>query len=97
MTAPVSSAYRAWGKRALDLALVLGTAPLWLPLLAVVAVLVRVRLGTPVLFRQTRPGLGGRPFDLLKFRSMTDARDAAGQPLPDSERLTPFGRALRAS
>jgi sugar transferase EpsL len=65
------------------------------PVLLVVALLVRVFLGAPVLFRQTRPGLGAAPFQMLKFRTMTDARDARGELLPDHERLSPFGRLLR--
>ncbi len=84
-------------KRAFDLVAVIFTAPLWLPLLALLAVLVRVKLGSPVLFRQKRPGQGGRIFNLVKFRSMTDERDNAGELLPDATRLTPFGRWLRAS
>ena len=84
-------------KRTFDLALILIAAPLWLALLALVALAVRVLLGTPILFRQQRPGFHGRPFMLLKFRTMTDARDAAGNPLPDAQRLTPFGRWLRAT
>lgn len=67
------------------------------PLLLGLAVAVRVNLGAPVLFRQRRPGRGGRIFTVVKFRSMRDAADAAGRPLPDAERLTPFGRRLRAS
>jgi len=66
-------------------------------LLALLAVLVRWKLGSPVLFTQDRPGKDGRPFKLVKFRTMTDARDASGQLLPDSERLTPFGRMLRST
>ncbi len=85
------------GKRALDLLLVGASAPVWLPVLGVVALVVRRRLGSPVLFRQERPGLGGRPFMLLKFRTMTDARGPDGALLPDADRLPPFGRALRAS
>ena len=85
------------GKRALDLLLVIAAAPLWLPVAAAVALLVRRRLGSPVLFRQPRPGLDGRAFTLLKFRTMRDAYDAAGAPLPDAERLTPFGRWLRST
>jgi sugar transferase EpsL len=88
---------RHWGKRVLDrtaAALLLVVAS---PLLAVIAVLVRARLGRPVLFRQPRPGLHGRPFTLLKFRTMTDARDRDGVLLPDADRLTRLGRALRAS
>lgn len=84
-------------KRLFDLALVLLTTPLWLPLLALLATLVRVRLGAPVFFRQRRPGYRARTFDLIKFRSMTDARGADGTLLPDAERLPPFGRLLRAT
>jgi lipopolysaccharide/colanic/teichoic acid biosynthesis glycosyltransferase len=65
--------------------------------LIVVAVLVRARLGAPVLFRQERIGRHGRPFEILKFRTMRDAVDAAGQVLPDEDRLTPFGRFLRSA
>ncbi len=68
-----------------------------LPLLLVVAVAVRLNLGAPVLFRQQRPGLHGRPFTLVKFRTMRDATDRHGRVLPDAERLTTFGRWLRAS
>jgi lipopolysaccharide/colanic/teichoic acid biosynthesis glycosyltransferase len=85
------------GKRALDLALTLLAAPLWVPLLAVVALAVRVRLGSPVLFRQARVGRGDRIFELLKFRTMTSARGADGELLPDAERLPPFGRRLRST
>jgi lipopolysaccharide/colanic/teichoic acid biosynthesis glycosyltransferase len=67
------------------------------PLLGVLALLVRLKLGSPVLFRQQRPGLNGRPFTLVKFRTMTDKRDAQGNLLPDAERLTKFGKFLRAS
>ncbi|HET6467914.1 MAG TPA: sugar transferase [Geminicoccaceae bacterium] len=67
------------------------------PLLAVVALLVRWRLGRPVLFVQERAGRHGRPFRLIKFRTMTDARGPDGALLPDAERLTPFGRWLRAT
>ena len=84
-------------KRLFDLLLVILALPVWLPVLAVVAVLVRFKLGTPVFFRQKRPGLHGRIFEMVKFRTMTDARDAQGQLLPDAVRLTPFGRFLRSS
>ena len=57
----------------------------------------RLKLGSPVLFRQRRPGLHGKPFTIYKFRTMTDARDAQGKLLPDAERLTPFGRFLRSA
>jgi len=85
------------GKRLLDLALVLLTSPLWLPLLFVVGVVVHARLGSPVFFRQRRAGLDDRPFELLKFRTMTDARDSDGSLLPDDRRITSFGRRLRAT
>ena len=65
------------------------------PLLAVVAILVRLRMGTPVLFRQERPGRGGRPFVMAKFRTMTDRRGPDGELLPDADRLTALGRWLR--
>jgi len=85
------------GKRAIDLILTLVTAPLWLPAMLLTAALVWTRLGRPVLFRQERPGLRGRGFELIKFRTMTDARGPSGQLLADAERLTPFGKWLRAS
>lgn len=89
--------YRRWGKRWLDVALAALALVALAPLLLLLALLVRLKLGTPVLFRQPRPGWHARPFVLLKFRTMTDAVDAAGQPLPDAQRLTPFGRFLRAA
>ncbi len=67
------------------------------PVLLVLALMVRARLGTPVLFRQPRPGLHGRPFEMIKFRTMRDAIGSDGRPLPDADRLTPFGRWLRAT
>jgi len=84
-------------KRMLDVALVLLAAPLLVPIGLWVTWRVRRELGTPVLFRQRRPGLEGRAFEMVKFRSMRDARAPNGRPLPDAERLTKFGRALRAS
>ena len=84
-------------KRLMDLALVVASAPLSIPLMVGVAIMIRIKLGTPVLFRQQRPGIGGQPFQLLKFRTMTDAKDDEGRQLSDSARLTPFGRRLRAS
>lgn len=68
-----------------------------LPVLLVVAGLVRIKLGAPVLFRQQRPGMDGQPFEMLKFRTMTDDRDDEGALLPDSARLTRFGKFLRSS
>lgn len=67
------------------------------PMMMVVAVLVRRKLGRPVLFRQIRPGLHGIPFQMLKFRTMRDALDANGKPLPDEQRMTPFGQFLRST
>ena len=67
------------------------------PVIAVVAYLIRKRLGSPILFRQVRPGLDGKPFEMVKFRTMRDALDTNGNPLPDSERMTDFGRFLRSS
>ena len=67
------------------------------PVIAIVAYLIRKRLGSPILFRQVRPGLDGKPFEMVKFRTMRDAFDANGNPLPDSERMTDFGRFLRSS
>lgn len=83
------------GKRALDLLIALPALVLLSPVIGAVALLVRRKLGAPVLFRQVRPGLHGQPFALYKFRTMTDARDAQGALLPAAARLTPFGRLLR--
>ena len=85
------------GKRAMDVFFCLAAAPVWLPVTALVGLLVRFSLGSPVLFRQERPGTLEKPFLLLKFRTMTDARNAAGSLLPDGQRLTPLGRFLRRS
>src|SRR5690554_3752764 len=67
------------------------------PVILIVAWQVRRKLGSPVFFRQTRPGLNGKPFEMVKFRTMRDAFDGDGKPLPDSERITPFGRFLRST
>ncbi|WP_312845996.1 sugar transferase [Vibrio cholerae] len=67
------------------------------PIIVIVAWKIRKNLGSPVLFRQTRSGLNGQPFEMIKFRTMKDAVDANGNPLPDSERMTPFGDKLRNS
>lgn len=67
------------------------------PVIAIVAWQISRKLGSPVLFRQVRPGLNGKPFEMVKFRTMRDALDAEGNPLPDSERMTPFGSFLRSS
>lgn len=84
-------------KRILDVAIASTALVLLSPVYALVAYKVKKNLGSPVLFRQTRPGLHGQPFEMIKFRSMKDALDTAGNPLPDSERLTPFGKMLRAT
>ena len=84
-------------KRAFDLALTLAGGVVLVPVCLVLALLVRRRLGTPVLFRQDRPGLHGEVFTLYKFRTMTDERGSDGELLPDAERLTPFGRFLRST
>lgn len=84
-------------KRVFDLIVVLVALPLWGPLLLIVALLLRVKLGAPLFFRQARPGRDGVVFELIKFRSMTDACGPDGRLLSDAERLTAFGRALRAT
>jgi len=91
------SPYFRYGKRLLDLALTLPVMVLLSPALALIALLVRLNLGSPVLFRQLRPGLNGKSFSLYKFRTMTGARDALGSSLPDADRLTSFGRFLRGT
>lgn len=84
-------------KRAFDLLLTILAVLILAPLMALVALLVRVKLGSPVLFRQARPGLHGQIFTVYKFRSMRAGLDSSGKSLPDAERLTPFGRRLRAT
>jgi sugar transferase EpsL len=91
------SFYQKFGKRAFDLvgaflALIVGS-----PLLLVVALLVRITLGSPVIFQQMRPGRHGQLFIIFKFRSMNDAKDPSGRLLPDTDRLTRVGRFLRAT
>ena len=84
-------------KRAFDIAASTSALVVLSPVLAITAYKVKKELGSPVLFRQTRPGLHGKPFEMIKFRTMKDATDKAGNALPDSERLTEFGKKLRAS
>ena len=84
-------------KRTIDFGVALCLLLTLSPVLAIVGWLVSRKLGSPVLFTQTRPGLYGKPFRMIKFRSMTDARDANGELLPDAIRLTAFGKFLRAS
>ncbi|SFM82573.1 sugar transferase [Marinobacter pelagius] len=68
-----------------------------LPVIGVVTLLIRRKLGSPVFFRQTRPGKDGKPFEMVKFRTMLDANDKHGNPLPDDQRMTPFGSFLRST
>jgi lipopolysaccharide/colanic/teichoic acid biosynthesis glycosyltransferase len=89
--------YRTSGKRLLDLVIAIPALIGLSPILALLALLVRFKLGSPVLFRQVRPGLDGSPFTILKFRTMTDDCDVRGNLLPDKGRLTPFGRFLRSA
>ena len=84
-------------KRLLDIIIASIALILLSPLYAFVAYKVKKNLGSPLLFRQVRPGLNGKPFEMIKFRTMKDAVDEQGNPLPDSERLTPFGKMLRST
>ena len=84
-------------KRLLDIVIASSALVLLSPVYALVAYKVKKNLGSPVLFRQLRPGLYGKPFEMVKFRTMKDALDLDGNPLPDSERLTAFGKMLRAT
>lgn len=95
-TEPAARA-RLFIKRALDVLISLVLLVLLSPVLLLTALLVARNLGRPVLFRQTRPGLHGKPFTILKFRTMLDATTSDGRPLPDHERLTVFGRRLRST
>lgn len=82
-------------KRVFDVVVSASALVVLSPVIAITAATVRAKLGSPVLFSQLRPGLGGRPFKILKFRTMLDATDASGNPLPDDQRLTPLGAMLR--
>lgn len=84
-------------KRLVDIVVSAGLLVVLSPVLAALALLVRLKLGSPILFRQTRPGKDAKPFEMLKFRTMTDKRDGEGRLLPSNERLTPFGRRLRST
>jgi sugar transferase EpsL len=83
-------------KRCLDLAMAVALSLLLLPVLLTIAALVRIKIGSPVLFRQRRAGYHGRPFTLYKFRSMTEACDRHGRLLPDYQRMTPLGKWMRS-
>ncbi|HRY12471.1 MAG TPA: sugar transferase [Syntrophomonadaceae bacterium] len=89
--------YKSFGKRLMDVVLSLMAIILFSLVLVIVAVLVRIKLGRPVIFRQDRPGKDEKVFTLYKFRTMIDARDDQGELLPDSERLTGFGHMLRST
>ena len=89
--------YKHFGKRALDLALTIPAIVLLSPVLFLLLSWVRVRLGAPVLFVQQRPGQNGKPFQLIKFRTMNDAHDGRGNLLPDGKRLGAFGCFLRST
>lgn len=89
------SLYSRIFKRLFDLLILACGSVVLIPLILILAVLVRVKLGAPIFFRQARPGLHGKPFEMIKFRSMTDQRDVHGELLPDADRLTPFGIFLR--
>ena len=84
-------------KRFMDLAIAALALILLSPILAVVAAMIRAKFGSPVFFRQTRPGLRGEAFEIIKFRTMRDAFDSEGKALPDKDRLTPLGKFLRAA
>ena len=89
--------YRSFGKTLFDYSIVLLSSPGWLLLIGITAIVVRVKLGAPVFFKQKRSGMNGEEFVLIKFRSMTDERDQDGKLLPDDERLPRFGQMLRSS
>lgn len=85
------------GKRLFDVVSVVAAAPFWVPVTTVIGLMVLRRIGSPIFFTQERVGYAGRVFRMRKFRTMRDAVDANGDPLPDADRLTPFGRWLRST
>ena len=89
--------YRKFGKRFFDLVLVIPGLILISPMLLLVAIIAKFKIGSPVLFQQERPGIHGKIFKMIKFRSMRNDRDANGELLPDEVRLVPFGKLLRAT
>lgn len=89
--------YKKYGKRMIDIILSLFSLIILSPLLLVTTCLVKYKIGSPVLFTQSRPGKDGKVFKIYKFRTMTDKKDSSGNLLPDSERLTKFGKILRAT
>jgi sugar transferase EpsL len=84
-------------KRIFDITISLVLFILFLPLMGLIAALIRIKLGSPVIFKQTRPGLNGKPFMMYKFRTLTNEKDSSGMLLPDSKRMTRFGDLLRKS
>lgn len=91
------SVYQKWGKRALDIGFSALALVVLSPVLLIVALLVKIKLGSPIIFKQNRPGKDEVIFSMYKFRTMTDAKDANGNDLPDNVRLTKFGQLLRAT
>ncbi|KRG15760.1 sugar transferase [Virgibacillus soli] len=89
--------YKRFGKRPMDIFLSLLAIVILSPILVIVAILVRFKLGSPILFKQDRPGMNGQIFTMYKFRTMTDEKDKSGKLLPDSVRLTKFGKMLRST
>jgi len=94
---PKKGIYRRFIKRPMDFILSLVALIVFSPVLLIVAILVRIKLGSPVIFKQKRPGLNEKIFTMYKFRTMTDEKDEEGNLLPDSIRLTKFGRMLRST
>jgi sugar transferase EpsL len=88
--------WRLVAKRALDITAATGGLLATAPIQLAAALSIRIAMGSPVLFRQSRPGLRGKAFTILKFRTMVDERDSDGRPVPDQKRLTPVGRFLRS-
>ena len=89
--------YLAFGKRGLDLVAALALSLMLLPLLLIIGLVLRLTQGSPVLFKQRRPGFHGEPFTVMKFRSMREPRDDKGNPVPECERVTRIGGVLRAT
>jgi lipopolysaccharide/colanic/teichoic acid biosynthesis glycosyltransferase len=91
----ISIMYKRWIKRALDIGIASAVLVVSAPLMLLVSALIRMKMGRPIIFRQTRPGLNGQPFTCLKFRTMADRRNDSGVLLPDQERMVPLGAWLR--
>jgi len=92
----IQSVYQSYIKRVIDVSLSVIVIMIVWPLLIAIYVVLRIKLGRPVMLRQKRPGFMGRPFNICKFRTMTDQRDVNGKLLPDEERITPIGRFIRS-